>query len=64
MSDDADVAQFNMENEESLRKKYSNKPTLEAEPVGKCLNCGVPLQKNRRWCDTDCRHDWNLRKNK
>ena len=64
MSDEADLAQFSMENEESLRKKYARKPTLEAEPTGKCLNCGVSLQKNKRWCDLYCQHDWNLRKNK
>jgi hypothetical protein len=26
--------------------------------TGHCLNCGEPLPAGRRWCDTDCRDDW------
>ncbi len=28
------------------------------EPTGKCLYCEAPLPDGRRWCDADCRDDW------
>lgn len=28
------------------------------EPCGHCLNCETPLGPGKRWCDTDCRRDW------
>lgn len=34
----------------------------EAQPVGKCLNCRKRLRKGLRWCDSDCRDDWQARK--
>ncbi|GAB4173788.1 MAG: hypothetical protein Fur0039_15370 [Rhodocyclaceae bacterium] len=27
-------------------------------PTGFCLNCGAPIEEGRRWCDADCRDDW------
>ncbi|TCS70754.1 hypothetical protein EDC61_11481 [Sulfuritortus calidifontis] len=27
-------------------------------PTGSCLNCGEPLKPGLRWCDADCRDDW------
>lgn len=31
-----------------------------AGPVatGCCLNCGQPVESPRRWCDADCRDQW------
>lgn len=26
--------------------------------IGLCLNCGESLPDLRRWCDADCRDDW------
>lgn len=26
--------------------------------TGRCLNCGEPTPEPRRWCDADCRDDW------
>lgn len=36
------------------------------KPTGYCLNCGpdVPLEAGLRWCDTNCRDDWQLRQKK
>lgn len=28
------------------------------QPCGYCLNCEAPLGPGKRWCDTDCRTDW------
>lgn len=29
--------------------------------TGACLNCDAPLPPGARWCDCDCRHDWERR---
>jgi len=31
-----------------------------AGPVatGRCLNCDQPVESPRRWCDADCRDQW------
>lgn len=36
------------------------------KPTGFCLNCGpdVPLADGQRWCDGDCRDDWQKRQKK
>jgi len=31
---------------------------LEAAATGYCLHCGADLHTGLRWCDTDCRDDW------
>jgi len=28
------------------------------EFTGKCLNCESPVEKPRRWCDSECRDEW------
>lgn len=33
------------------------KPSAPA-PCGFCFNCESPLPAGRRWCDADCRDDW------
>lgn len=33
-------------------------PKIEA--TGWCLFCDEPLPEGRRWCDADCRDDWEL----
>jgi hypothetical protein len=27
-------------------------------PTGFCLNCGDPVAPGLRWCNADCRDDW------
>lgn len=27
--------------------------------VGMCLNCGAAVEGDRRWCDEECRDDWD-----
>lgn len=29
-----------------------------AVATGRCLNCSDPIPAPRRWCDADCRDDW------
>lgn len=50
--------------EKILAKRIEAAATVkpEAEAHGKCLNCGTRLRsKTRRWCDEDCRDDWQFR---
>lgn len=37
----------------ALRNAAATAPA--AEPIGACLNCG------HRWCDAECREDWEVR---
>lgn len=40
--------------ESALSERKPNAP----KPCGHCLNCEAPLPEGRRWCDADCRDDW------
>lgn len=56
----ADIADLGAETAEfflSLAEKERKKP--QGPPfTGKCLNCGEDTDEQRRWCDADCRDDW------
>lgn len=43
----------------ALRNAAATAPA--AEPTGACLNCGAKLKRGRRWCDAECREDWEIR---
>jgi hypothetical protein len=32
-----------------------------AEATGRCLNCATKVRPGRRWCDPECREDWEAR---
>lgn len=32
------------------------------EPTGHCLNCGERVEPAHRWCDDECRDDWQARR--
>lgn len=40
--------------EESLAKRKEQGPP----PCGFCCFCQAPVPKGHRWCDIDCRQDW------
>lgn len=57
--DDSDRAT----NFEELRRQiamHTPKPEGPA-PTGYCLNCGETVLPGHRWCNTDCREDWEAR---
>lgn len=56
MADDADLTRDRQEREDDLRRRLACRPLIKA--TGLCLNCGTPLADDRRWCDADCRDDW------
>lgn len=58
--DEADIAQPLIEARiEAGIKAASEAKWLEA--TGRCLNCGEELADGARWCDADCRDDWQRR---
>lgn len=38
--------------------KRNHKPPVEIHGIGICLNCGAAVEGEKRWCDTECRNDW------
>jgi len=57
--DDADYAAI----EEQIRIDVAMRNRVCHEPqhaTGECLNCGEKLQVGR-WCDPECRTDWERR---
>jgi hypothetical protein len=56
MPDLADLAQA--QNERVTGMLLTRRLPEAPEATGFCLNCGVPLPPGVRWCDADCRDDW------
>ena len=59
MADEFDKAsEFEQLLLDSLLYMQSKKPKEEAAATGQCLYCEEPLPVGLRWCDSDCRDDW------
>jgi len=41
----------------SLRNAQ-HRDTISPKATGECLSCGNAVALERRWCDADCRDDW------
>lgn len=55
----ADFADLGAAREEMDRALALKMRALEGPAAtGYCLACGVALDGGRRWCDADCRDDW------
>ena len=47
------------EREEELRAKALAKRKPAGPPIcGRCYHCDEPVEHPRRWCDDDCKADW------
>ncbi len=47
-----------------LQAALSHKqPAPPSHGVGFCINCGVGLEGDARWCDVECRNDWERNAN-
>jgi hypothetical protein len=54
IADNADAA-----TDAFMREAFANlKPSQIPNGVGFCLNCGAGVDGNKRWCDSECRDDW------
>lgn len=57
MADDADLTDARTEREMTLRLAALRRQ--EALPYsGQCYWCGESLPHPKRWCDSECRDDW------
>jgi RNA polymerase-binding transcription factor DksA len=62
MADLVDLAQQQQERMAFVLEKYGkNIFRVAPEATGFCLSCGEPLPDGRRWCNADCRDDWERR---
>ena len=56
--DEADLAESNSEFIARINRYESLKEEPIAIATGYCLFCDEPLEAGRRWCNVDCRNDW------
>lgn len=56
MADDADRAQQHIDAE--LAHLVARRRAEAPAATGFCLHCGAVVDPPRRWCDADCRDDW------
>lgn len=40
------------------------KPVPPAHGIGMCMNCGAAVSGDKRWCDVECREDWERANNR
>lgn len=57
MSDNLDIASDREELDRQSALRSCRKPT-GPEATGECLYCSERLPAPMRWCDADCRNDW------
>ena len=62
--DEVDIAERATEALMAARLAQVRERKDEAPHTGHCLNCGEPLPAGRRWCDADCRDEWEARNEK
>jgi hypothetical protein len=60
MADEIDVANgyADEERERASALIRAKAAKLEVEETGFCLSCEKKTPKGRRWCNSDCRDDW------
>lgn len=54
--DEADITAERLERE--MARLLAMRRASGPQPAGACLWCGAPLAPHLRWCDADCRDDW------
>lgn len=58
--DEADLAQDHIEKTLALQIAQARAKAAQ-QPSGECLNCGEPLGEGRRYCNSECREDFEAR---
>ncbi|WP_345857470.1 DUF2116 family Zn-ribbon domain-containing protein [Shewanella algae] len=58
MSNEADEAQRVSELFDNLAIAQARKPVQTAASTGRCLYCSAPVAAEARFCDADCRDDF------
>ncbi len=58
--DEADMAQAREAFVELENRYKSHRTTTTATVTGECLFCEAQVEPSRRWCNAQCRDDWQL----
>lgn len=58
--DNSDQAERLEQQQRDLSLKYI-RTQPEVRYTGRCHNCAEPIEAPKRWCDVDCRDDWQQR---
>lgn len=60
MTDIFDRASEREQLERDLAISSARKSASSAQATGHCLWCNAALSQGKRWCDAECREDWEL----
>ncbi|WP_396190086.1 DUF2116 family Zn-ribbon domain-containing protein [Flavobacterium sp.] len=60
MADAIDKACEREQMDRDLAIASARKNNGTAKATGHCLSCNAALDQGKRWCDTECREDWEL----
>lgn len=60
MTDAIDKACEREQLDRDLAIQSARKGVSEAPVTGHCLWCNAELAQGKRWCDAECREDWEL----
>jgi hypothetical protein len=58
MADDADISAANIQRETERLIAAARRPAAHLPYTGLCHWCGAITGGGRRFCDADCRDDW------
>ena len=61
--DEIDLASDMMEAQISRAVAKASGQEIPKNQTGKCLYCREAVENGRRWCDADCREEYERRKN-
>ena len=61
MSDDADIAEIEIERGMAAAISVIRATPPVAVPTGFCLECDASVPSGHRWCDVECRDMWCAR---
>jgi hypothetical protein len=63
VADEVDLASDMMEAQISRAVAKAAGQEIPKNTTGKCLNCREAVKDERRWCDAECREEYEHRKN-
>ncbi|MFN4003333.1 MAG: hypothetical protein ACK4MJ_12285 [Hylemonella sp.] len=58
MADDADLTDAHLEREMQMRLAALRRRQQALPYSGQCYWCGEDVAPPKRWCDADCRDEW------
>jgi len=60
-ADQIDTACEREEKDRELLVALARQATVQLPATGECHNCFASVPEGHRFCDSDCRDDWDLR---